>query len=69
MQEVQTELSAKTMLAPTASVAESSDSLSDDVRFWAAASPAGPLPSLKEAAFISPERVHSYADKIREYLK
>lgn len=69
LQEVQTELSAKTMLAPTASVAESSDSLSDDVRFWAAASPAGPLPSLKEAAFISPERVHSYADKIREYLK
>ncbi|MGN0739356.1 MAG: hypothetical protein ACI4LX_04205 [Treponema sp.] len=68
-QEVQTELSAKTMLAPSASVAESGDSLSDDVRFWAAASPAGPLPSLKEASFISPERVRSYADKIREYLK
>lgn len=65
----QTDLSTKTMLAPAASLGESRDSQADDARFWSAASPAGPLPSLKEACFLSQSRAHDYAQKIREYLK
>ncbi|MBQ0003705.1 MAG: hypothetical protein KBT21_09240 [Treponema sp.] len=65
----QKELSKNTMLAPAASTGESHDTLADDVRFWSAATPSGPVPSLKEASFITPDRVKLYADKIREYLK
>lgn len=62
-------LSKNTTLAPAASVGESHDTLADDIRFWAAATPSGPVPSLKEASFITPERVTTYAQKIRDYLK
>lgn len=65
----QKELSKNTTLAPAASVGESHDTLADDIRFWAAATPSGPVPSLKEASFITPERVTTYAQKIRDYLK
>ena len=65
----QTSLSEKTMLAPAASVAQSSDAQSDDVRYWSASIYGGPVPCLTEASFTSPQQMHVYAAKIREYLK
>lgn len=67
--QVQTNLSKKTMLAPTAAIAESSDIQSDNVRYWCAAANGGPVPDFQKASFIGPDRLHEYADKIREYLK
>lgn len=65
----QTELSKNTQLAPVASVAESNDIISDDVRFYSAATMYGPLPPFSDACFLSKERLHIYAEKIRDYLR
>lgn len=67
--QVQTNLSQKTMLAPAAAVAESNDFQSDNVRYWCAAANGGPVPDFQSASFISSNRLHDYAEKIRTYLK
>ena len=67
--DMQKNLSADTMLAPAASVGESVDSIADDIRFFAAAAPAGPLMTLSSASFTDPAQVHRYAEKIRAYLE
>lgn len=67
--DMQKNLSADTMLAPAASVGESVDSIADDIRFFAAAAPAGPLMTLSSASFTDPAQAHRYAEKIRAYLE
>ena len=66
--EMQAELSKETLLGPAASLGESSDSIADDVRFYAAASPAGPLMPMDSSSFTNPSQAHKYADMIRAYV-
>lgn len=68
-QDVQTELSNASLLAPVASRAESYDRQADDVRFWAASSMAGPLGSLEDECETNAERRRLLAQKIRAYLE
>ncbi|MBP5402954.1 MAG: hypothetical protein J6Y36_07345 [Treponema sp.] len=67
--EYQSELSKKTHLAPSALKGESFDSISDDVRFFAAASPEGPLMPMDSACFTDPDRVHYFASILRSYIE
>ena len=68
--ETQTHLSDKTMLAPVSYRAEAYDSLSDDVRFWAASCEGGVEPDLFYAVFQrNSEKMALIAKQIREYLR
>ncbi|MCR5614524.1 hypothetical protein [Treponema sp.] len=67
--ESQAELSKNTLLSPAASFGESADSIADDVRFYAAASPSGPLMPMSLASFENPSQMHKYADLIRSYIE
>ena len=68
--ETQTHLSDKTMLAPVSYSAEAYDSLSDDVRFWAASCEGGVEPDLFYAVFQrNSEKMALIAKQIREYLR
>lgn len=69
--EKQSILSQLTMLAPTHSRAECYDKQADDVRFWAASCPEGPLPDLYLAVFQNSrdeEKMKSLCTYIRNYL-
>lgn len=65
---VQQRLTDATQLAPVNARTPAYDMQSDDVRFWAAASPAGPLPDLATAAFSNPKDKEKLAQLIRDYL-
>ena len=67
--QAQENLTNTSLLAPTASRAESVDRQADDVRFWAASCPGGPLGSMEEECALSAERSRSLAQKIRVYLE
>ena len=67
--DVQSELSNLSLLAPVAARAEAVDRQADDVRFWAASSPAGALNGIGEDCETTEERRHLLAQKIRAYLE
>ena len=67
--DVQSELSNLSLLAPVAARAEAVDRQADDVRFWAASSPAGALNGIGEDCETTDERRHLLAQKIRAYLE
>ena len=68
--ECQTRLSDKTMLAPVHYRAEAFDSLSDDVRFWAASCEDGVMPNLTTAVYQRKQnKIKEIANEIRAYLK
>lgn len=67
--QTQSELSTKTQLSACASRAESYDSLSDDVRFWAASYASGPAPDIGRACCKDPTEEKFLADKIREAVR
>ena len=62
-------LSDLTRLAPVSSKAEPHDRQSDDVRFWAAANPVGPLNDIGLACCDNPQKRAKFAEEIRGYLK
>lgn len=66
--EIQGNLSTRTGLAPGNSQAEAGDSLSSDVRFWAASCTKGAVPSLQHALFVSSTEQAKYAQYIRNFL-
>lgn len=61
-------LSMKTMLAPATLRGQSFDMQADDVRFWSASCPGGPVPDLGHAAFASSERRAEFAAWLRKEL-
>ena len=68
--ECQTRLSDQTMLAPVHYRAEAFDSLSDDVRFWAASCEDGVMPNLTTAVYQrKQDKIKEIANEIRAYLK
>ncbi len=66
--EVQEQLSDLTGLAPVSSQGIAHDSQADDVRYWAASTPKGPLPSLKTASCATPADRQILCTQIRDYL-
>ena len=69
-EEVQTQLSQETKLAPVHSRVQAYDRQADDVRYWAASCPGGALPDLYLAAFQrNPSKFTEFAGKIRGMLK
>ena len=67
--DAQENLTNLSLLAPTASRAESVDRQADDIRFWAASSAAGALGGIEEECEVSSERLALLAKKIRIYLE
>ncbi len=69
-QEAQEDLSEKTKLAPVHVRAQAYDRQADDVRYWAASTPAGALPDLALAAYQrNPDGLKKFTDSIRNYIK
>lgn len=66
--EKQEELSELTKLAPVAATCSAYDRLSDDVRFYAASVPAGPLSDLYYAAFLTPQAAAEFCAVLRNRL-
>ena len=64
----QESLSAATRLGPAALKGAAFDIQADDARFFAAASPGGPVPDLGRAAFLSENDRAKIATQIRSYL-
>ncbi|QTQ13583.1 hypothetical protein HRQ91_03420 [Treponema parvum] len=60
--------SQETRLAPAALRGESIDMQADDVRFWAASLPGGPLPDIASCAFASEKSRADFVKNIRYYL-
>lgn len=69
-QDYQKQLSKDTKLAPVSLRAQAYDRQADDVRFLAAACPAGPVASIADSVFqTSKEKESALADQIRNYIR
>lgn len=67
-EEWQSALSVATRLAPATLRGEAVDIQADDVRFFAASMPGGPVPDIGMAAFKDSSRRSAFANEIRTYL-